>query len=260
VRVAERHIFQPGALGGATAEEYLHGGPRVDDYLARYGVPRQSWTAPDPDGERPEAEWGFEPALRADVERLAGRRGYRLRRLLLDDPELLSPLAADLYRDWYRQRGLRANRMQVESFILMEPWWALRTGAVPFWMTFNTAPSADRLRWYLDAAAPYDDIGMMLFSHGVESIGLVPIEHWRGLLRRAVRRGYFLGVDEEAYPRDFAAFVRYHTDIPRKIAARYPLPGPLTLDRFEAFLAETRGRYPVEWVADPQPAAVRTAV
>jgi hypothetical protein len=32
------------------------------------------------DAERPEAEWGFEPALGEDVERFAADRGYRLRR------------------------------------------------------------------------------------------------------------------------------------------------------------------------------------
>src|SRR5205085_1591445 len=138
------------ALGGATPDEYVHGGPRVDEYLQRYGLPRESWAAPTPDGERPEAEWGFEPALRDDLERLARRHGYQLRRLLFPDPELLSPLVADLYRWWHRQRGLEANRLLVESFILMEPWWTLRTGAVPFWMTFNTTPSADRLTQYLD--------------------------------------------------------------------------------------------------------------
>src|SRR5439155_7282415 len=33
VRVADRHVFQHGALGGATAEEYYRGGPRVEEYL-----------------------------------------------------------------------------------------------------------------------------------------------------------------------------------------------------------------------------------
>ena len=44
---------------------------------------------------------------------------------------------------------------------------------------------------------------MMLFSHGVESVGLVPIEHWRRILLRARKEGAFLGVDERAYPPRF---------------------------------------------------------
>jgi hypothetical protein len=259
VRVADPHIFQPGAVGGALSEEYLHGGPRVEAYLARYGAPRESWAAPVPDGERPEAEWGFETALHEDQERLARRCGYRVRRLLFADPEFLSALVADLYRRWYHLRGLEANRLLVESFILMEPWWALGTGAVPFWMTPNTAPSADRLGHYQKAAKPYDEIYLKLFSHGVDSIGLVPIERWRSLLRHARGRGDFLGVDEQAYPRDFAAFIRYHTELKRKIAARYPLAEPLTLSQLDSFLEEVGDCYQVEWREELIPTAVPAA-
>jgi hypothetical protein len=141
-RVGERHLFQFGALGGATPAEYLHGGPRVEAYLRRYDSPRRRWDPPEPDGEHPEAEWGFEPALRADVEALARRRGWRLRRIVFDQPEDLSPLVADLHRWWYRRLGRPDGRLLVESFVLLDPYWALRTGAVPFWMVFNVEPSA----------------------------------------------------------------------------------------------------------------------
>ncbi|MBX6311766.1 MAG: hypothetical protein IRY99_02415 [Isosphaeraceae bacterium] len=248
VRIAERHVFQHGALGGATAEEYQQGSRRVAEYLARYGSHRRHWDAPAPDGHSPEAEWGFEPALRDDVTEFAREHGYRVRRIVFEQPEDLSPLVADLYRFWYRRRRLPANRLMVGSFILMEPWWALRTGSVPFWMVFNTEPSADALGHYLDSVAPYDEIFLMLFSHGVDSVGLVPIDRWRTLLHRARRRGEFLGVDERVYPRDFATFVHYHADVPRQITARYPLPGPLTLGQLDAFLDEAGDRYLVRWL------------
>ncbi len=260
VRVDERYIFQHGALGGATPEECKHGSVRVAEYLARYGSHRRRWEAPPPNGERPEAEWGFEPALRQDVERLAQRRGYRLRRLVFANPERLSLPVAELYRRWYRQRGLPANRLLVESFIVMEPYWVLRTGSTPFWMSFNTGPSADWLEQYLDKVELFNEVYMMLFSHGVDSVGVVPIERWRSILRRGRKSGAFVGVDEEAYPRDFATFIRYYTDLKKKIPARYPIPGPLALDRFDAFWGEAGGRYPVRWTGqlsaeDGQPEA-----
>lgn len=238
VRVDDRHIFQFGALGGATPEEYHAGGPRVADYLQRYGSHRQVWNPPLPDGERPEAEWGFEEALCQDVERIARRRGYRVERLIFENPEHLSPLAADLYRWWYRQRGLPANRLLAESFIVFEPFWALRTGSVPFWMTFNKEPSARLLEEYLNRSEPFDEIYLMLFSHGVDSIGLVPIPERRRLLGHARRRGDFIGVDERTFPRDFAVFVRYHLDLKRTVSARHAIPGPLPLEQFSAFMAQ----------------------
>jgi hypothetical protein len=33
----------------------------------------------------------------------------------------LSPLVADLYREWHRQRGINDNHLLVESFILIAP-------------------------------------------------------------------------------------------------------------------------------------------
>lgn len=91
----------------------------------------------------------------------------------------------------------------------------------------------------------------MLFSHGVQSVGVVPLERWRGLLQRAREKGGFVGVDEARYPRDFASLTRYHTELPRLITARHPPPGWLALERLDAFLAQTRGRHDVRWVDDP---------
>lgn len=250
VKVRDRHYFQHGALGGATPQEFLGGSQRVEEYLWRYGSHRRRWDSPRPDAERPEAEWGFEPALRDDVERFAQKKGHRVVRIAFDEPEHLSPLVADLYRRWYRQRRIVANRLLVESFLLSEPYWCLRTGACPFWLTFNKQPSADTLEEYLEFAEPFDEIYMMLFSHGVDSVGLVPIERWRSILQRARRRGEFVGVDERSYPRDFATFVRYHTDLKGKIPARYPLPGYLTLHQLEEFLEDEAHHYKVEWLED----------
>lgn len=95
-KVAERHEFQHGALGGATVRETRQGSERVADYLGRYGSHRQRWDPLPSDAESPEAEWGFQPALREDVERFAAEQGNRVRRIVFEQPEDLSPLVADL--------------------------------------------------------------------------------------------------------------------------------------------------------------------
>jgi len=118
--------------------------------------------------------------------------------------------------------------------------------SAPFWMVFNMEPSAEALECYLDGTDPYDHIHLMLFSHGVDSVGLAPIERWRTILRRARKRATFVGVDERRFPRDFATFVRYHADI-KKIPVRYPRPGPMSLDGLDAFLEQAGDRYPVRW-------------
>jgi hypothetical protein len=110
-RIGERHVFQHGALGGATEEEFHHGSERVASYLERYDSPVRRWEGPEPDTESPEAEWGFEPALLDDIERFAAEPGYRVQRLTFTEPEDPSPLVADLFRWWYERRRIPANRL-----------------------------------------------------------------------------------------------------------------------------------------------------
>ena len=246
-RYGERHFFQFGALGGATQDEYQNGGPRVEAYLARYGSHRRRWQAPQPNGEMPEAEWGFEPALRHDLESFAERHGFRVRRVVFDLPEQLSHLVADLYDWWNRQRGIHERRLLVESFILMEPFWTVRAGCVPFWMVFNKQPSAQALKEYLQTGHRFDAIDLTLFSHGVDSIGLVSIDEWRRISRLGSDQISFLGVDEDAYPRDFGVFVRYHEDLVAKLQTRYPMPPALSLEALDEFLSQTKTDYHVKW-------------
>lgn len=245
-RVGERHLFQPGAYGGLEPEDYLAGGPRVAEFLEREGSSVRRWRQPEPTGDAPEAEWGFEPALRNDVAELARRQGYRLVRLSFTEPEDLSPLVADLYRWWYRRRGLEPRRLVADSFIVMEPWWTLRTGSVPFWAVFPVERSASRLEEYVRASGPWDEIGIMLFSNGVFGAGFAGIERWRQILRLARSLGTFLGVDEGRFPRDFATFKRYHTAM-RNLRPRIPIPASLELDELDAFLAESADRYPISF-------------
>lgn len=251
-KIADRHYFQFGALGGPTEAEVFEGGPRIEAYLRRHGVPLKKWNPPMPTARQPEAEWGFVDDLRADLEAVASAGGHRLVRLVFDEPEDLSPFTADLYRWWYKRRGLPADRLLVESFVMHEPWWALRTGSVPFWMKFNMEKSADFLDEYLTSREPFDEINMMLFNHGVDGPGLVPIERWRELLSRARREGRFIGLAAHKYPLDFGSFGRYHTAL-KRIPERHPMPAPLTLDDIVAFMAESGRQYAVRWcgLTDP---------
>jgi hypothetical protein len=240
--IGPRHVFQHGAVGGATEEEFHHGSPRVAEYLARYSSPVRRWDGPAPDGVSAEAEWGFASALLEDIDRFADRHGFHVRRLVYDEPEALSPLVADLYRWWYRRRRIPANRMFVESFIIVEPFWALRTGSVPYWMTFNTDASLESLAGYLDSREPFDELMLALFQNGVEPVGMPTVDQWREVLARARRRGRFAGLRPEEHPRDLAHLAMYD-DALRAAPARYPLPGPLTLAEVDSFV-DGPGDYP----------------
>jgi hypothetical protein len=234
-RINERAVFQFGAVGGATHDEYFHGGERVRDYFRRYRSARLRWDPPEPDDTAPEAEWGFEPALLRDLYALARERGWRVTELSFEDPEAMSFLATDIYRDWYAAHGIKAQRLVVDSFILMDPRATMRLRAIPFWSVFSVEPSLRNVERFLAQQAPFDEIDMMLFSHGTEGIGLAQLDDWRRVLGAARRRGAFLGVDEARYPRDFATFIRFQQALHRLQPVFEPLP-PLASQRFDELL------------------------
>ena len=240
-RIGPRHFFQVGGYGGLRPEGYLQGGRQVAAFLSRQGSAQRRWDPPPPDTERPEAEWGFEPELLEDLRGVARRNGWRLRRIVYKDPADPSPFVADLYRWWYERRGVRCSRLFAESFLLMDPWWCLRGGVLPFWMVFNTGCSAKELQRYIRRRGPFDEIYVTLFSNSVEGIDLTPIREWKEILGQARQTGSFIGVDEASYPYDLGLYFRFHPDLKSRMTARLPIPPPLTLRQFDRFLARPSG-------------------
>lgn len=246
-QVGDRHLFQVGGKGGVSPEEYVQGSPRITRFLEHQGSPHERWDAPTPVSQWPESEWGFEPSLREDVERFARDHDLQVRRIQFRDPQDFSPLVADLYRWWYKQRGLPSQRLFVESFVYLQPWWTLRLGLVPYWAVFNDTVSLQGLHEYLDQAAPFDEIYANLFSNGIHSLGMASVEQWQAALDRAQQQGRFVGIQPHFYPRDMASFIRHYTDLKKLPGERYPIPEPLTLQQLQAFLAQAGDRYAVSW-------------
>lgn len=242
-KLGDRQFFQFGGIGGATVDEYFHGGPRVRDFLRRSGAGRTEWDPPEPDTWQAEAEWGFERALAQDVERFAAEHGFRVMRVTFDHADGLSPLIADLYRRWYAELGRPANSLFVQSFVLLAPLLTLLTGVVPYWLSFSDRESVGNLVRYLDAAEPFDEIGLTLMAHGTDSIGLSTSADWGRVLSRARGAGWLAGVDPRRFPADFGVFLRYRDALNRR--ASYPLPQPLPVDRLAAFLEARAADYSV---------------
>ncbi|MGA8113026.1 MAG: hypothetical protein WCA46_05135 [Actinocatenispora sp.] len=202
--VAERHVFQPGARGGLEPDEYLHGSDRLTRFQREQGATLDAPRTPSVDADAPEAEWGLAEELAEDVAAFAAEHGHPFHRLELAEPEALSPVVAELER-----RRHDAHRLLVESFIMIDPVQADRIGAAPFWTVFGVQDSADALASYLDTVPPYDDIDILLFSHGVRSAGFADTDRWRALASRAKRRGRLLAVRADRYPADFASLARF---------------------------------------------------
>ena len=233
--VGDRHVFQFGAPGGVTEREFRESSPRVARFLRQHGSSRDGWRPPAADGTSPEAEWGFAEPLAEDIAAVAADRGLKVERLRFEQPEDLSPLIADLFRDWHAEHGLPDGRLLVSSFLLMNPMLAMRTGSVPYWALFGTRPSLDRLAGYLSRAARYDDIRLTIFPHGVESVGLPGIAEWQAVLGHVRQHGQLLAVDPDRYPRHFRALTGFHRELSR--LPRIPAMPPLGWDAARQHLA-----------------------
>ena len=243
VRVSDRHFFQFGAMGDASPEEYYHGSERVWSFLEKQGGTPSDWSPPKPDMIAPEAEWGFEPKLAQDAARFAEAKQCALRRISFNQPEELSELAARFYRQCLIERGRHPAKLLIESFILLEPHWVLRSGAIPYWTVFSTHRSLRRALTYLadkDARADFDEIFIMLFPHGVQSVGLASPSDWEILGRSLRATSRFIGVDRKAYPQDFAAFLRYHHELWQIAGIEREAPAPVPLERFISFVEEQK--------------------
>lgn len=245
--VSERYYFQFGGFGGTGIDEYQNGSEQVRHFLKQAGASIDQWKAPKTDREMPEAEWGFVPEIMDNITRLAKERGYKIRQIHFYESEDFSPYVADLYRWWYQQRGIDANQLLIGMFFLLEPYWTLCTGAVPFWMAFNAKNSVEAVTRYLKASPPFDDIFLMPFNHGVKGQGLATITDYKEIFSYAKYKGDFIGSQPELYPFDFGIYFRYESDLKKKLKQRSPVNVKLTLDQLDQFNQQTQGKYPITW-------------
>lgn len=222
VRVGPRHVFQVGAQGGMSPEQYL-----------------DAPGAPSPDDTAAEAEWGFAEPLLDALQAWAHREGHPVVELRYGHPQAPAAGVADVVRAWTRRRGGAGERLLVSSFVVHDPWRTITTGSVPFWTFFPVEQAARDLSAYL-ARTPYDDVDIMLFSHGVTSHGLADAATWQRIAGQARRQGRLLGVNARAFPADFPVFARYTSALRSLPDSGLPW-SPLTIDDALAGLRDADG-------------------
>jgi hypothetical protein len=246
-RRGPHHVYQQGAVGGLAPEEYVDGSPRVRQFLADQGAAIDRWRFPPVDERAPEAEWGYDQAMTADIRAFAARYGYRVARLRIESPDAAAPVIADTYRDWYAATGQPSTRLLVETFICAEPRWALATRTVPLWLTFGTEPSLDVFSKYLTEGHGFDDVAITLFPHGVRSAGYAPAERWQSVSRDHGVTPALAGVDPDKWPIDFAGLATYADELHRKVPPG-ERPKPLALADAADAIARFGPPHGVEWV------------
>lgn len=195
-RVGERHVFQSGAQGGLTPADYL-----------------SESTSPAADAVASEAEWGFDVRLGDAVGEYAAAAGRSVDRIIVPSPQRLADPVAELMRDEIRAAGGRGDRLLVESFVMVDPVQAFRTGSVPYWTFFGVESAREAVLRHVEAARlrgdPYRDVDVLVFPHGVASKGIARPEAWAELAVHIDGRVRLLSGTRERWPTHFDALARY---------------------------------------------------
>ena len=222
-RVAKRHTFQVGGLGGIPDEDWIKGSPQVNKFLAERGrADKGGWSIPSPWLPGPESEWGSQPPFRQAVEDFAAAHGYRFRVLRGAHPEDFSRLA--FYASY--QAALNSGRgpagVLVDCFTQTSPTAALQAGLLPLWLPFNCSDSLAFLR----KMAPNFPRGKPVLLAPLPSFSpawdTVSPNDWRAAFPPEADVAW-IGVNPAALPVDLAGMFRFVPDLQAWCAA-HPQP------------------------------------
>ncbi len=223
VTLGDNHTFQFGGLGTYKSEEYYYGSKRIHAFLREVNSEVKSWAIPKPDKQMSEAEWGFDENLTAEILELAKTKGYKVSKITFTHPQGISSNIADIYREWYKNNKQISDRLLVESFTVHSPLLTIETSSVPYWLFFNSEDAAAMMENYIDGTEPFDEIFMMILSHGKTLGGVTSIRKWESILSKARKSGQFVGMDKNEYPLDLGIFTRYTHALEKAITDRYPI-------------------------------------
>jgi len=229
-KMGERHYFQFGGAGGLEPKEYYEGSAAVKEFLQRAGTGFEKWDAPVPDSLAPEAEWGLEQAFTDDFTHFAKKNNFKISRISFDHPQEVSAAVADIYKIWYREKSAASSRLLVESFNIISPYLSMKKHCIPYWLFFNVNFAAEDLETYLQYSENFEEIYMMILSHGKNSAGSTPISRWEEILQKAKKKGEFIGTNPKEYPVDLAVYARYSKDLKKKVPEKFSFPDPLDPD------------------------------
>lgn len=245
-RVGDRHVFQAGAQGGLTAEEYIRGSTRLAQFLREDGSHYDRFQSPEPDGISAEAEWGYEPRLGKTVSEWAKENGHSVTYVRLPEPEALSHPVAQTMRRRIRDAGAAGDRLLVESFAMIDHAEAFRTGSTPYWSYFPVDASLQQAKTYLETMAaagdPFHDVDVMLFPHGVSSVGATSPSEWaEQVLPHITGHVRFVSGTAQRWPGHFDALAKYGRALSRQPTRTRDVE-PLAVDRALAGLSSDRVR------------------
>jgi hypothetical protein len=207
-RVAERHTFQVGGLGGVSDHEFLTGSPQIEgmQHAERSAWPG-GWRLDLPLEVQPESEWGTLPELRYACETFSRECGYEFLALTADHPDNFSTLAFHVWQALLSKVGTKPLATLIDCFTQVNPAAVRLSSLLPLWLPFNCTDSLtylNRMLPELNSELPVLFAPVPNFAPAFDS---APIGAWLQALSGFDVR--LLGIDPRHYPEDLAGLFRF---------------------------------------------------
>lgn len=155
-RISDKVYLQVGGLGEISANEYIHGSERIDQFLKEeHSEHRGGWSLPDYGTVRmPESEWGTQSELQRRVQEYCTTHGYQFLSLEHNHPADFNLLASHALHLRHTADGGRCGGYSINIFWGLCPTFILRTRMLGCWFTFtdkaSLTVSAQQMRSLLD--------------------------------------------------------------------------------------------------------------
>lgn len=207
-RVGPQSVFQVGGWGDISAQEFIGGSSKIEDYCRQIGLKTKLWMLPDfPLEEGPESEWGSEPGLGIALKEFCEHKGFQFVPIRLSEPHDFSRLAFYAQQHLLAKESVQPAGVVIGMFTQFDPTAVNRAGLLPLWLVFNTWDSLrflQSMRSAFPANKPVFFSPLATFTHTPD---LVPWQEWQEILHGL--DWHNIGARPSHYPADALALTNW---------------------------------------------------
>lgn len=237
-QIEERIFFQLGGWGDISAQEYIEGSARINNYCQANGMQFTDWQLSGyPLIKGAESEWGSAPGLDSSIEEFCENHGYRFCPIRLKHPHDYSRLAFAAVRRQLELEDREPAGVQIEMFSQFDPSTVQLAGLLPLWLIFNTWDSLN----FLESMAKDFPKNVAVFFSPLSTFtltpDLVPWSRWETALHDY--DWVNIGTRQTHYPGDPQAIANWTNPLHQWVRENYhPIKSCLNADELTDLVNE----------------------